>query len=200
MTGAPLADGYHPLAPGKIAAVVTSLEMRRRPPERPTPTPAGWRVRRQADPTAAWYRPLHRRIGRDWLWFSRLAMSDAALDAILGDPRVQVHGLEVEGVDQGFIELDFRQPGQCEIAYLGVAREFQGRGAGRLLMRRALEAAWSQPIERLWVHTCTLDHPGALGFYQRAGFIPFERRVEVADDPRALGLLDADAAPHIPRL
>ena len=40
-------------------------------------------------------------------------------------------------------------------------------------MNRALELAWSRPISRVWVHTCTFDHPSALAFYQRSGFLPF---------------------------
>ena len=53
-------------------------------------------------------------------------------------------------------------------------------------------------IERFWVHTCTFDHPNALGFYQKAGFKPYAFMVEVADDPRFTGHLPRDAAPHIP--
>ncbi len=67
-------------------------------------------------------------------------------------------------------------------------------------MNQGLEIAWSHAIKRLWLHTCTLDHPSALAFYQRTGFTPYERRVEVYDDPRALGLTRADAASQVPIL
>jgi hypothetical protein len=50
----------------------------------------------------------------------------------------------------------------------------------------------------MWVHTCTLDHPGALGFYRRNGFAPFARAIETFADPRLLGILPRDAAPHAP--
>ena len=56
------------------------------------------------------------------------------------------------------------------------------------------------PIERFWVHTCTLDSPQALGFYIRSGFAPVERQIEVFDDPRLTGVLPETAAPHIPVL
>ena len=65
-------------------------------------------------------------------------------------------------------------------------------------MNRAIERAWSQPIRRFWVHTCTLDSPGAIGFYQRSGFRPYAIEVEVADDPRLSGHLPRTAAPHVP--
>jgi hypothetical protein len=52
----------------------------------------------------------------------------------------------------------------------------------------------------VWVHTCTLDHPGALGFYRKNGFIPFARAIETFADPRVAGILPATVAPHIPML
>ena len=92
-----------------------------------------------------------------------------------------------EGRDEGLLELDFREPGQCEIVFFGVTAKLVGTGAGRWLMNRALELAWSRPVERVWLHTCTFDHPAALAFYQRSGFRPFRRQVEVVDDPRLDG-------------
>lgn len=65
-------------------------------------------------------------------------------------------------------------------------------------MNRAIDIAWSHPIRRFWVHTCTMDHPGALAFYIRSGFVPFKRQIEIADDPRLTGTLSASAAPEVP--
>jgi hypothetical protein len=55
-------------------------------------------------------------------------------------------------------------------------------------MNRALEKVWQRPISRFWVHTCTLDHPNALAFYMRSGFVPFRRQIEIAPDPRLQGV------------
>ena len=98
------------------------------------------------------------------------------------------------------MELDFGAEGECELSYFGVTPPLVGHGAGRWMMNRALQLAWSRSIRRLWVHTCSLDHPGALDFYIRSGFAPFRRQVEVADDPRVMGLLPKTAAPHVPIL
>jgi GNAT superfamily N-acetyltransferase len=192
-----LPDGTSEVPPGKIAAVVTSLEMTARPPARPQPQ-AGWTLRQVARPDLAWYRDLFRRVGGDWLWFSRLRMSDAALAAIVHDPQVEVLALQADGADEGLLELDFRVAGACELAFFGLTRRMLGRGAGRFLMNHAIARAWSQPIARFWVHTCTLDHQAAPAFYQRSGFRPFRRQIEIADDPRLIGVLPRDAAPHIP--
>lgn len=193
-----LPNGYSDVPGSKLAAVVTCLEMRERPALRPERSAVPWTLRRVVEPRTEWYRDLFRRVGLEWLWFSRLTMPRSELEQILGNPDVEIHALEVDGHDEGLLELDFRQAGQCELAFFGVTRTVQGNGAGRWLMNRALEKAWSRPIERLWVHTCTHDHPQALAFYLRTGFLAYARRIEIADDPRLIGLAPADAAAHIP--
>jgi hypothetical protein len=66
-------------------------------------------------------------------------------------------------------------------------------------MAQALDIVWSRPEpKRLWVHTCTGDSPQALLFYQACGFKPYKRAIEVAEDPRLLGLLGQERAPHVP--
>jgi GNAT superfamily N-acetyltransferase len=187
------------VAPGKIAAIVTSLQMLDRPPRRPVPADsAGFAIRRVARPDLGWYRDLFRRIGTPWLWSSRLRLGDFALAAILHDPAVEVSALTLDGRDHGLLELDFRTPDEVEVTFFGLTPELVGRGAGRMLMDAALERAWAGRPRRVWLHTCTLDHPGAITFYRRSGFIPFRVQVEVDDDPRLDGTLPADAAPHVP--
>jgi hypothetical protein len=53
-------------------------------------------------------------------------------------------------------------------------------------------------VTRVWLHTCSFDHPAALAFYQRAGFRPFRRQIEIADDPRLDGTVPRSAAAHVP--
>ena len=192
-------DGMTDLPPGKIATVVTFLELRRRPDLPPAPDGA-WTL----DPIGAdleRYRALFRRIGEPWLWFSRLVMPGPELLAILADREVEALALRARpggSEDIGLLELDFRRSGACELAFLGVVPEAIGSGAGRFLIGQAIARAFARPIGRLWVHTCTLDHPDALGFYRRAGFRPYKRAIEVADDPRLDGHLPREAAPQIP--
>lgn len=194
-----LGDGYHDVPPGKIAAVVTHLEMRAPVTPRPGPAPEGAELRRIAAPDTEWYRDLFARVGgHDWLWFSRLRMCDADLAAILRDRDVEVHGLFFCDRAEGFLELDFRQSGDCELAFFGVTPALIGTGAGRFLMTRAIARAFARPIARLHVHTCTLDHPGALSFYRRCGFVPVRQQIEIADDPRLTGDAAPDAGPHVP--
>jgi GNAT superfamily N-acetyltransferase len=198
-TETPLKDQFTLLPAGQISAVVTHLEMRSRQPLRREHTKQGeYALRRVPDPDLTWYRELYRRVGEDWLWFSRLAIDDETLAAIIHDPAVEVHALRHRGRDEGILEIDFRRFPEVEIAFLGVTSSILGKGAGRYLMNRALENAWGRTPSRITVHTCTLDHPRALEFYLKTGFIPYSRSIEIADDPRLHGILARTAAPHAP--
>lgn len=196
----PLADGYTTLPAGKIAAIATSLEMLAPPPPRSVPDVCSVAIEPYPRPEPGWYRDLYRRVGEPWLWHSRLRLTDQALAAIIRSPDVEIWAVVEDGREEGLLELDFREPGECELAFFGLTGGLIGRGAGRLLMDRAIERAWARPIRRFWVHTCTLDHPGALAFYCRSGFVPFQRQLELADDPRLDGTLSPDAAPNVPKL
>ena len=196
-----LPDGHSDIPAGKIAAVVTHLEMTATPARRndPPDAPSGPRILRKVDtPALHWYRDLHRRVGEEWLWFSRARMNDPELAAIIHAPGVEVYALVVDGRDEGLLELDFREAGQCELVYFGVTAKLIASGAARFMMNRALELAWSRDLSRVWVHTCTFDHPSAVAFYQRSGFRPFRRQIEVADDPRLDGTAPRSAAKHVP--
>lgn len=193
-----MADDYREIAvpDGQLAEVVTYLEMRR-PPTRPTPS-GPWRLERRSEPDLDWYLALYREVGEAWLWYSRLAMPRAEASEILSSEGVEVFALTREGRDVGLAELDRRQPSAVEIAFFGVAASEIGSGAGRFMMAALLERAWSTAPDRVWLHTCTLDHPNALPFYQRQGFRAYKRTLGVYPDPRAEGVLDRTAAAHIP--
>lgn len=193
-----LPDGLHDIPAGKIADVVTSLQMFAAPPLRPEVGSPEWSLSRLETPAPEDYLALYRAVGRDWLWFTRLVTPRDALLASIHDPKVEIYRLEAPGGEVGMLELDFSEPGTCELTYFGVSRGLIGGGAARWLMNRAIRRAWSQPIRRFWVHTCTLDHQGAPAFYVRSGFVPFRRQVEITDDPRLLGLGSLDEAPHAP--
>ena len=82
-----------------------------------------WTLRRVETPALDWYRDLFRRVGEEWLWISRARMPDAKLAAIIHSPLVEVYALEHEGRDEGLLELDFREAGQCEIVFFGVTEK-----------------------------------------------------------------------------
>ncbi len=121
------------------------------------------------------------------------------LVAALSKPAVDLYYLQQDGEPKGLLELDRSQWPEVEIVFFGVVPELVGHGAGGWLMRRGLETIWAEGPSRVWLHTCTLDHPRAVGFYLKHGFRAYTRRaIEVADDPRLVGRIGRDAAPGIP--
>jgi GNAT superfamily N-acetyltransferase len=187
------------ISPGHIGAIVTALEMNERPALRALPT-SDLRLERWTAPSAHAYRTLYRRVGEPWLWVSRLEMDDATLLAVIHDPMVRIWAVtDPQGIEVGILELDFRVAGQCEIGFFGLVPELGGKGYGKWLMAMALQLGWAEKgVERLWVHTCTLDGPNALAFYQKSGFVAYERQLETFPDPRLTGLIPREAAPQIP--
>ena len=187
---------YEPVKDGDLVAVVTFLEMLEPPKDAPPPSPLS--LRRIEEPQPEAYRVLFREVGSPWLWFSRLIMDDEKLAAIIQDPNVDLYAVEDEGRDVGLLELDFREANACELAFVGLLPDLSGQGHGRWLLAEALRLAWREDIERVHVHTCTLDHPAALSAYRSAGFTPYKRAIERFPDPRLLGILPRDRAPQIP--
>ena len=188
-----------PLPNGELAAVVIFLEMRDRPSGPIPPSPLS--LSRVDRPGLDEYRTLFRLVGAPWLWFSRLVMPDDELIAILRDPRIELYSVvDEDGREVGMLELDFRVAGECELAFVGLVPELSGKGHGRWLLAESVRLAWREGVERVHVHTCTLDHPAALSAYRRAGFTPFRRATERFPDPRLTGVLPPGCAPQVPLL
>ena len=189
--------GFYDVPKGHVATIVTQLEMRTAPAVTLDAPPDLTLVHHAAmDPET--YRSLFRQIGEDYLWFSRLRMTDQDLTNILSDASYDLYTLQMDGVDLGLLELDFRTTGECELAFFGLDQKLIGKGAGKYLMAEAITRAFERDISRLHVHTCTLDSPQALGFYIKSGFNPTRQEVEIAIDPRLSGEIKKSAAPRIP--
>src|SRR5258708_9652775 len=130
-----------PVADGKLAAVVTYLEIRERPAIDVPASPL--KLRRIEGPDTATYRELFQLVGAPWLWFSRLVMEDAKLASIIQDPHVELFAvIDATGRDAGMLELDFREPGECELVFIGLVPELAGHGHGNWLLTEPLRRAW----------------------------------------------------------
>ena len=148
-------------------------------PERVVPPPReGLVVLHAKQPPVAYYRFLYDAVGRDYDWTSRKQLSDAELAALLNDPRLEVHVLMADGVPAGFAELDRRTEGEIELVQFGLTREFIGQGLGRYFLQWAIDRAWGYNPRRLWLRTCTEDHPAALPNYLKAGFAVYKEEVK----------------------
>lgn len=163
-------------APTKITSVITYLEMTELPTS-PAPTLPAKKISllRAEKLTLSFYRYLYNTIGQEWLWWERRLMSDDELSVIIFNPRVEIYVLYVGGVPAGYGELDRRCGNEIELAYFGLISEFIGQRLGSYFLRCMINQAWSYSPKRLFVHTCTEDHPAAIHNYQRHGFSPYEQ-------------------------
>ena len=186
----------------QIADTITYLEMFERPPPIPGAPPLGKIALMRAEAcTVSFYRYLYETVGTPWVWFERRLWSDEALAAELAKETTEIFVLYAGGVPAGYFELNAAEPRDTELCYFGLAPEFIGRRLGPFLLNAAVEQAWSRPIGRFWVHTCTFDHPRALPLYQRAGFVVYAQRTVVFDDPRERGILPRSLRhPRLPDL
>ena len=135
------------------------------------PIPPGYEVQRETgDPDV--YRDLYERVGSDYHWRDRRTWTDDQLRAHLEKPTIAVWVLREASAPRGFFELARHDDGSVEIAYFGLVPIGIGKGLGRALLTSAIDEAWSLKPEpsRVWLHTCTLDHPAALANYLARGF------------------------------
>jgi GNAT superfamily N-acetyltransferase len=189
------------LSSAEIDVVITYMEMTA-PPTRPTvPLPPGKHaLLRVENPTIAFYRFLYNTVGETWLWTDRRRMSDEQLIAQVDHPEVELSVLYTGGQPSGFVELDRRPKPDINFAYFGLLNEFIGRGLGKYLLNWAVDQAWSYGPEKLTVDTCTLDHPRAIGEYQRAGFRPVKQVQKRMLDPRLEGYAPMHVIPRLPEV
>ncbi len=139
-----------------------------------SPPREGLAVIHAKKPNVAYYRFLYQSVGKDYHWFTRGNLPDAELAASLENPLNEVHVLHVDGVPAGFAELDRRDPRDIELLQFGLMPGYLGQGLGKYFLQWTIAHAWSTGPRRLWLHTCTLDHPRALPNYQKAGFVLYK--------------------------
>jgi GNAT superfamily N-acetyltransferase len=193
-----LPNGYYELPPGKLANIATYLDMKELPRRILSDFASDLALVPVGGMPVSDYRSHFKAVGKNLLWFSRLLMTDDELQSVLANPAVASYTLQRGDRMLGLLELNFEDMANCELAFFGLVPDAVGNGLGRMLMDEAIRRAFAKPIGRLWLHTCTLDHPAALAFYLRSGFTPYARMVEIHDDPRLQGKLPLEAAPQIP--
>lgn len=148
-------------------------------------------------PSADFSQFLFCAVGHHWRWFSRLSWTYPQWQEYVQQPSVRTWVLYQQGVPAGFFELRRHTDASIELTFFGLLPAMIGQGLGRSLLQAAIHSAqqW-EPATRLWVHTCSADHPAALGVYQRAGFVVIDTHIapyDVPDDYATLAL----AAPFV---
>jgi hypothetical protein len=168
----------------RIPMTVTFLEMTARPQVVPPPLPRGKIAYIKSErPPVHFYRYLYDTVGGKYLWVDRKKISDEKLAEIIQAPSNHLYVLYTEGTPAGMAELDFRADGTANVAYFGLTPEATGKRLGYFFLYQTCMSAWAQPISKLLVNTCTLDHPRALPLYQRMGFKPYSREERFVELP-----------------
>jgi GNAT superfamily N-acetyltransferase len=125
-------------------------------------------------PLPALNRFLYVSVGADWAWVDRLLWSEEEWRTWVDRPQLTTWVAYLRGTPAGYFELEMQPGNSVEIAYFGLLPQFIGKGIGGILLTQAIECGWGLGAERVWVHTCTLDHPQALSNYQARGLRLFK--------------------------
>ncbi len=115
-----------------------------------------------------YYMYLYARVGMLWGWTGRYLLSKSQLTEKLRENEIVI--LYKRSVPVGFYELEFTGNRFVEIAYFGVEPDLVGGGVGKFMMSDAFQRCNSLNISKIYLHTCSFDHPNALSFYQSCGF------------------------------
>ena len=139
-------------------------------------------VERVTSPAPGLYRHLYRTVGETYKWRDRWGWTDKEIAAHLAQPEITLHVARRKGVVAGWYELRcVPEDRSVEIAYFGLMPAELGRGLGKHLLSWAVRDAWALAPTRVWLHTCTLDHPAALPNYVKRGFVPYRTETYQVD-------------------
>lgn len=174
-----------------VPVTITYLEMLARPETPRLPVPPGPPTALVAarKPPVWYFLCLYRAVGGPWEWTDKLNEDPQVLQDFVQHPDITLFTLLRAGWPAGFFQLDARKAGEVELAYFGLVPEAIGQGLGWYLLNTAIHSAWDiSGTKRLTVETCTLDHPRALGHYQKAGFRPTgqARTTRILSAPREM--------------
>ena len=158
-----------------VIATRTYLEMTEPTALRHGRTPEGdVRVSRRDPCAPGFWRNLYATVGAAYRWLDRLPWTDEQIQGYLDDCAVSLWVMTVGDEIAGYYELRREPDDSFEIVYFGLMPAFTGRGLGGYLLADAVERARSLGARRVWVHTCTFDHPHAIQNYLDRGFRVFK--------------------------
>ena len=158
---------------------ITYLEMTSPASLSPKPAPDGLSLSECRVRQYPLNRFLYQFIGGPWHWTDNLPWSDDEWKTYVERDDLRTWIAWCDGAVAGYYELERQADGNVEIAYFGLAQDFIGRGFGGYLLTRAIESAWEwDGTRRVWVHTCTLDHPSALNNYLSRGMQIYKKEIE----------------------
>ena len=113
---------------------------------------------------------FYKNIGKKHKWIDRLVWTENQWIDYVSSEKVKTYVLKYKDDLAGFFELIFHsEKNEIEIAYFGILEEFQNKKLGSYLLSQAIQKSFKRDINRVWVHTCSLDHKNALNNYISRG-------------------------------
>ncbi len=118
---------------------------------------------------------FYKNIGKKHKWIDRLVWTENQWIDYVSSEKVKTYVLKYKEDLAGFFELIFHsEKNEIEIAYFGILEEFQNKKLGSYLLSQAIQKSFQRDINRVWVHTCSLDHKNALNNYIARGMKIFK--------------------------
>jgi|TARA_B110000495_G_scaffold200601_1_gene216182 GNAT superfamily N-acetyltransferase len=113
---------------------------------------------------------FYRQIGKDHFWRDRLLWSDKEWKKYISNKNLETGVMKLNGNLVGFYEQEFhKDKNEIELIQMGILKEYQGKKLGSCLLKYIIQNTFGRNIDRLWVHTCSLDHKYALNNYMSKG-------------------------------
>ena len=121
---------------------------------------------------------FYKNIGNKHKWVDRLIWNEEKWINYVSNENVKTYVLKYKDDLVGFFELIYHQEKkEVEIAYLGILEEYHNKKLGSYLLSEAIKISFKKKIDRVWVHTCTLDHKNALNNYITRGMKIFKTEI-----------------------
>ena len=121
---------------------------------------------------------FYKNIGKNHKWVDRLNWSEEKWINYVSDESVRSYVYKLNDDLVGFFELIFHsEKNETEIAYFGILEEYQNRKLGSYLLSEAIKKSFKNKVNRVWVHTCSLDHKNALSNYISRGMKVFKTEI-----------------------
>ena len=121
---------------------------------------------------------FYRQIGKEHYWRDRLIWSDKEWQKYIDNINLETGVLKIEEDLVGFFEQEHhKNKNEIELIQMGILKNYQNKNLGSILLKFIINRAFSDDIDRLWVHTCSLDHKYALNNYLSKGFKIFKEEV-----------------------
>ena len=121
---------------------------------------------------------FYKNIGNKHKWVDRLTWNEEKWINYVSNENVKTYVLKFKDDLVGFFELIYhREKKEIEIAYLGILEEYHNKKLGSYLLSEAIKISFKNKIDRVWVHTCTLDHKNALNNYMKRGMKIFKTEI-----------------------